>query len=41
MSATQVPIRPLKAGSMFKLWLGILLLIAAARSRARFSDGFS
>ncbi len=30
MSATQVPIRPLKAGSMFKLWLGILLLIAAA-----------
>lgn len=30
MSATQVPIRPLKAGSMFKLWLGIALLIAAA-----------
>ena len=30
MSATQVPIRPLKAGSMLKLWLGIALLIAAA-----------
>ena len=30
MSATQVPLRPLKAGSMFKLWLGIALLIAAA-----------
>ena len=30
MSATQVPIRPLKAGSMLKLWLGIVLLIAAA-----------
>ena len=30
MSATQVPLRPLKRGSMFKLWLGIALLIAAA-----------
>ena len=30
MSATQVPLRPLKAGSMFKLWLGIALLISAA-----------
>jgi len=30
MSATQVPIRPLKRGSMLKLWLGIALLIAAA-----------
>ena len=30
MSATQVPIRPLKAGSMLKLWLGIALLLAAA-----------
>ena len=30
MSATQVPLRPLKAGSMLKLWLGLLLLIAAA-----------
>jgi len=30
MSATQVPLRPLKRGSMFKLWLGLALLIAAA-----------
>ena len=30
MSATQVPLRPLKAGSMLKLWLGLALLIAAA-----------
>ncbi len=30
MSATQVPIRPLKRGSMLKLWLGLVLLIAAA-----------
>ena len=30
MSATQVPIRPLKRGSMLKLWLGLALLIAAA-----------
>ena len=30
MSATQVPIRPLKAGSMLKLWLGLALLVAAA-----------
>ena len=34
MSATQVPIRPLKAGSMLKLWLGIALLIAAAAALA-------
>ena len=34
MSATQVPLRPLKAGSMAKLWLGILLLIAAAGALA-------
>ena len=27
MSATQVPLRPLKAGSKAKLWIGILLLI--------------
>ncbi len=30
MSATQVPLRPLKRGSMLKLWLGLGLLIAAA-----------
>ncbi len=30
MSATQVPLRPLKRGSLLKLWLGIALLIAAA-----------
>ena len=30
MSATQVPLRPLKRGSMLKLWLGILMLVAAA-----------
>jgi FKBP-type peptidyl-prolyl cis-trans isomerase FkpA len=30
MSATQVPIRPLKAGSLLKLWLAIALLVAAA-----------
>ena len=30
MSATQVPIRPLKRGSLLKLWLGLALLIAAA-----------
>ena len=29
-SATQVPLRPLKRGSLAKLWLGILLLIGAA-----------
>ena len=30
MSATQVPLRPLKRGSMLKLWFGLALLIAAA-----------
>lgn len=30
MSATQVPLRPLKRGSTAKLWLGLLLLVAAA-----------
>lgn len=34
MSATQVPIRPLKAGSLLKLWLGIALLIGAALALA-------
>jgi FKBP-type peptidyl-prolyl cis-trans isomerase FkpA len=29
MSVTQVPLPPLKRGSLFKLWLGILALIAA------------
>ena len=39
MSATQVPLRPLKAGSMFKLWLGIALLIAAAAALAWIGAG--
>ena len=30
MSVTQVPLQPLKRGSLAKLWLGILLLVAAA-----------
>ena len=30
MSVSQVPLQPLKRGSVSKLWLGILLLIAAA-----------
>ena len=29
MSVSQVPLRPIKRGSLVKLWLGILLLIAA------------
>ena len=34
MSATQVPLRPLKRGSTLKLWLGLALLIAAAAALA-------
>ena len=30
MSVTRVPLQPLKRGSLAKLWLGILLLLAAA-----------
>ncbi len=30
MSATQVPLQPLKRGNLLKLWLGIAALIAAA-----------
>ena len=30
MSVSQVPLQPLKRGSLAKLWLGILLLVAAA-----------
>ncbi len=30
MSATQVPLRPLKRGTMLKFWIGILILAAAA-----------
>jgi FKBP-type peptidyl-prolyl cis-trans isomerase FkpA len=30
MSATQVPLPPLKRGSMLKLWLGLALLVGAA-----------
>ncbi len=29
MSVSQVPLRPLKRGSLIKLWLGILLLVGA------------
>ena len=39
MSATQVPIRPLKAGSMLKLWFGIALLVAAAVALAWIGAG--
>lgn len=39
MSVTQVPLRPLKAGSMLKLWLGIVLLIAAAVALAWIGAG--
>lgn len=39
MSATQVPLRPLKRGSMLKLWLGIALLIAAALTLAWIGAG--
>jgi FKBP-type peptidyl-prolyl cis-trans isomerase FkpA len=34
MSATQVPIRPLKRGTLAKFWLGIFLLVAAALALA-------
>ena len=30
MSVTQVPLQPLKKGSMLKLWLGIALIVVAA-----------
>ena len=39
MSATQVPLRPLKRGSMFKLWLGLALLIAAGVALAWIGAG--
>ncbi len=39
MSATQVPIRPLKAGSLLKLWLGLALLIGAAVALAYIGAG--
>jgi FKBP-type peptidyl-prolyl cis-trans isomerase FkpA len=34
MSATAVPIRPLSRGSVFKLWVGLILLVAAAAGLA-------
>ena len=34
MSTTQVPLHPLKRGSMLKLWLGFALLVAAAAALA-------
>ena len=39
MSVTQVPLRPLKRGSMLKLWLGIALLILAAVALAWIGAG--
>ncbi len=36
MSVTAVPIRPLKKGSVFKLWLGLALLALAAGAMAWF-----
>lgn len=39
MSVTAVPIRPLKKGSVLKLWLGILLLVALAAGAAWYTAG--
>ena len=35
MSVTQVPLRPIKRGSLLKLWLGVALLVVAAFGLAR------
>jgi FKBP-type peptidyl-prolyl cis-trans isomerase FkpA len=37
MSVTAVPIRPLKKGSVVKLWLGIIVLVALAAAAAWFT----
>ena len=39
MSTTQVPLHPLKRGSMLKLWLGFALLVAAAVALAWIGAG--
>ena len=39
MSVTQVPLRPLKRGSLLKLWLGIAALVLAAFLLARAGAG--
>ena len=39
MSVTAVPIRPLKKGSVLKLWLGILLLALLAGAAAWYTTG--
>ncbi|HEX8528249.1 FKBP-type peptidyl-prolyl cis-trans isomerase [Allosphingosinicella sp.] len=39
MSVTAVPIRPLKKGSMVKLWIGLLLLAALAAALAWWTTG--
>lgn len=39
MSVTAVPIRPLKKGSVVKLWLGILLLALLAAAAAWYTTG--
>jgi FKBP-type peptidyl-prolyl cis-trans isomerase FkpA len=39
MSVTAVPIRPLKKGSVLKLWLGIVLLVVLAAGAAWYTAG--
>ncbi len=39
MSVTAVPIRPLKKGSVLKLWLGIVVLVALAAAAAWYTTG--
>ena len=39
MSVTAVPIRPLKKGSVLKLWLGIVVLVALAGAAAWWTTG--
>ncbi|HYE27190.1 MAG TPA: FKBP-type peptidyl-prolyl cis-trans isomerase [Allosphingosinicella sp.] len=39
MSVTAVPIRPLKKGSVLKLWLGIVVLVALAAAAAWYTAG--
>ncbi|HEX8366161.1 MAG TPA: FKBP-type peptidyl-prolyl cis-trans isomerase [Allosphingosinicella sp.] len=39
MSVTAVPIRPLKKGSVLKLWLGIVVLVALAAGAAWYTAG--
>jgi FKBP-type peptidyl-prolyl cis-trans isomerase FkpA len=39
MTVTQVPLRPIARGSLIKLWLALLLLVAAAVALAWFGAG--